>query len=106
VKLLAIAAAKRVAAAPDVPTFAELGVPGLDFPVDIGLLAPAGTPRAIVEKLAAEVRLAVQNKETAERFAAGGREPIADSPDSYLSTMRADVEKYARAVKVSGAKVD
>ena len=106
VKLLAIAAGKRAAAAPDVPTFSELGIPGLDFPVDIGLLAPAGTPRAIVDKLAAQVRVAVHHRETVERFAAWGLEPIADSPDSYLSTMRADIEKYARAVKVSGAKVD
>jgi tripartite-type tricarboxylate transporter receptor subunit TctC len=106
VRLLAVVAAKRAAQAPEVPTLAELGVAGMEFPVDIGLLAPAGTPRPIVAKLAGELRLAVQHPEVAQRFAAGSVEPLADSPESYAAVIKADIEKYARAVKISGAKVD
>jgi tripartite-type tricarboxylate transporter receptor subunit TctC len=105
-KVLAVATAKRAAQAPNVPTFTELGISGLEFPVDIGILAPAGTPGPIVAKLAGEIRLAANHPSVVEQFTAGGVEPLSDSPEAYAATIRADIAKYARAVKVSGAKVD
>jgi tripartite-type tricarboxylate transporter receptor subunit TctC len=59
-----------------------------------------------VAKLAGEIRLAANHPSVVEQFTAGGVEPLSDSPEAYAATIRADIAKYARAVKVSGAKVD
>ena len=106
VKVLAVSTVKRSTSAPDVPTVAELGVPGYDFAPEIGLLAPAGTPPAIVTRMSQEVAQAVRSPEVAQRFAQLDIEPVGSTPAEYAARIRAADEKYAQAVKVSGARLD
>src|SRR5437016_954734 len=106
VKLLAISVPQRSPQAPEVPTIAELGVPGFDFAPEIGLLAPAGTPSAIVSRLAAEVAKAVRNPDVAQRFQSLGIDPVGNTPEAYGAQIRSDYERYGRVVRVSGAKID
>jgi tripartite-type tricarboxylate transporter receptor subunit TctC len=106
VKVLAVSTAKRSPTAPDVPTVAELGVPGYDFAPNIGLVAPAGTPAAIVARMSQEIAKAVKSPEVAQRFAQLDIDPIGSTPEEYGARIRAASEKYAQAVKVSGARID
>jgi tripartite-type tricarboxylate transporter receptor subunit TctC len=106
VKVLAVSTAKRSPTAPEVPTVAELGVPGYDFAPEIGLLAPAGTPPAIVTRMSQEVAKAVRSPDVAQRFAQLDIVPVGNSPAEYAAQIRAADAKYAEAVKVSGAKID
>jgi tripartite-type tricarboxylate transporter receptor subunit TctC len=106
VKVLAVSTAKRSPSAPDVPTVAELGVPGYDFAPEIGLLAPAGTPPAIVARMSQEVARALKSPEVAQRFAQLDIVPVGNAPAEYAAQIRAANEKYAQAVKVSGARID
>jgi tripartite-type tricarboxylate transporter receptor subunit TctC len=106
VKVLAVSTAKRSPTAPDVPTVAELGVPGYDFAPEIGLLAPAGTPPAIVARMSQEVARALMSPEVAQRFAQLDIVPVGNTPAEYAAQIRAANEKYAQAVKVSGARID
>ncbi|MSQ73005.1 MAG: tripartite tricarboxylate transporter substrate binding protein [Betaproteobacteria bacterium] len=105
-RILAVGTAKRTPQAPGVPTFAELGVPEVEFLPEIGLLAPAGTPAAIVARLSAEVAKAVRNPDTVQRFAALGIDPVGDTPESYAALIKSDIAKYAKAVRISGTKAD
>ena len=106
VKVLAVSTAKRSPTAPDVPTVAELGVPGYDFAPEIGLLAPAGTPPAIVNRMSQEVARALKSPDVAQRFAQLDIVPIGNQPAEYAAQIRAANDKYAQAVKVSGARID
>jgi tripartite-type tricarboxylate transporter receptor subunit TctC len=106
VKVLAVSTAARSPKAPDVPTVAELGVPGYDFAPEIGLLAPAGTPRAVIARMSQEVAKAVKSPEVAQRYAQLDIEPVGSSPDEYAAKIRSAAEKYSQAVKVSGARID
>jgi tripartite-type tricarboxylate transporter receptor subunit TctC len=106
VKVLAVSTTKRSASAPDVPTVAELGVPGYDFAPEIGLLAPAGTPAAIVARMSQDVAQALKSPEVAQRFAQLDIEPAGSTPAEYAQRIQAAHEKYAQAVKVSGARID
>jgi tripartite-type tricarboxylate transporter receptor subunit TctC len=94
VRPLAVTSAKRAGAAPDVPTIAESGVAGFDVSPWFGLLAPAGTPAALKEK------------DTIERFTGQGAEPLVTTPEQFLALLQADVEKWGKVVKASGAKLD
>jgi tripartite-type tricarboxylate transporter receptor subunit TctC len=105
-KLLAISTLKRSAQAPDVPTVAELGVPGYDFGPEIGVLAPAGIAPAVLARIAAEIGKAVRHPEVAQRFVQLGIEPVGSSPESYGARIRAAYERYAQVVKTSGARAE
>jgi tripartite-type tricarboxylate transporter receptor subunit TctC len=105
-KLLAVSTLRRSAQAPEVPTVVELGVAGFDFTPEIGVVAPAATPAAIVQKLAAEIARAVKHPDTVQRFAQLGIEPAGSSPEVYGAVIRASFDKYAGAVRISGAKAD
>ncbi len=105
-KLLAISTPKRSAQAPDVPTVAELGVPGYDFGPEIGVLAPAGTPPALVAKISAEIAKAVRAQEVSQRFVQLGIEPVGSTPERYGEMIRAAYDRYAQVVKASGAKAE
>jgi tripartite-type tricarboxylate transporter receptor subunit TctC len=106
VKLVAISTAKRSPQAPEVPTIAEMGAPGYDFAPEIGLLAPAGTPPAIVARLSAEVAKAVQSSDVAARFRQLGIDPVGNSPEAYNAQIRAAYEKYGQVVKAAGVRAD
>jgi tripartite-type tricarboxylate transporter receptor subunit TctC len=105
-KALAVSAPKRVAAAPDVPTIAESGLPGFETGSWQGVLAPAGTSRAIVDKLNAEITRILRTPEMKEQLAAQGTEVRAGTPEAMASFMRAEIARWAKVVKQAGVKVE
>ena len=106
VKVFAVNTLERSAQEPNVPTFTELGIPDMDLIPEIGILAPAATPGPVVNKLSAEIAKAVRNPDTVQRFKTLGIDPVGNSPEAYAALIRADIGKYARAVKLSGATAD
>jgi tripartite-type tricarboxylate transporter receptor subunit TctC len=103
---LAITSAKRVPALADVPTMIESGFPGFELVVYSGILAPAGTPKPIIDKLHAEFVKAVQSDDVKQAFAKIGAETITMSPSELRAMMGRDIERLAPIVKASGATVD
>ncbi len=106
VKLLGLASATRTAQAADIPTFAELGVEGMVMLPSVGILAPIATPKPIITTLGSEIAKAVHHPDTLRRFAGMGIDPVGNSPDAYAPILKSDVAYYAKAVKLSGAKID
>lgn len=106
VRVLGLASEARNHQAPDVPTFSELGVKDVRILPSVGILAPAATPRPILTALAAEVAKAVHHPETLKRFAALGIDPVGNSPEAYGAMLKQDIAYYAKAVKLTGAKID
>ena len=105
-KALAVSAPKRVAAAPDVPTIAESGLPGFETGSWQGVVAPAGTPRAIVDKLNAEITRILNTPEMKQQLGAQGTEVRAGTPESLGQWLSGEQAKWARVVKESGAKFE
>ncbi len=91
---------------PEVPTVSEAGVPGYEAVIWLGIMAPAGTPRPIVERLNAEIRKAANAPEMKEAWAKQGATAMSMSPDEFAAFVRADIDKWARIVQVSGARAD
>ncbi len=106
-KGLAVSGQARNPLIPEVPTFAEAGYPAFDASFYFGLAAPAGTPRELVEKLAAESAKIVRAGEFRERYLANlGFEPVGDTPRDFAVFLAKDRELAAKKVKASGAKLD
>ena len=105
-KLLGISSAKRSPQLPGVPTISEAGVPGYEAIIWFGLLAPAATPREIVAKIGQAVTALVRSPEMRERFAAQGADAIGSGAQEFARFLQSDMEKYARIVKLSGARAD
>lgn len=101
-RVLAITATKRFPAVPDVPTFAEAGLPGIEADNWNGILTPAGTPKGVIDKLHAEIVKAVRAPEVAEQFVRQGAEVNTSTPAEFSSVIKAEVTKWARVVKASG----
>jgi tripartite-type tricarboxylate transporter receptor subunit TctC len=106
VKALAVTSAKRTPLAPDLPTMAEAGVPGFDITTWFGLLAPAGTPPDVIAEWNAEVTRILKSKEVHDRLTALGAQPAPMTPDQFADFIAREMQKYARIVKASGAKID
>lgn len=104
VKLIASNAIKRSAFAPGVPTVAEVAIPNYDFAVSVGIFAPAGTPRDVVDKIAADISRVVRMPDVMEKLISLGTESAGGSPEDYAALLKGDVERYARAVKAAGMK--
>ncbi len=105
-KALAVTTARRSALIPELPTLAETGLPGFDIYTWWGFMAPAGTPKAIVAKWNAEVTRILASPEMKAFFAQQGAEPAADTPEHFAALIKSEIDKYAKIVKQSGAKVD
>lgn len=103
VRILASNAAQRSPQAPDVPTIAET-IPGFDFAVIIGILAPTGTPPAILQKISNEVVAVTQMQDARTAFAAGGIEPAGAGSDEYSRAIAAENERMAKAFHAAGMK--
>jgi tripartite-type tricarboxylate transporter receptor subunit TctC len=91
---------------PDVPTISEAGVPGYESENWFGLFAPARTPQRIVARLNDAVVKVVRSPEIQSQFAALGADAVGNSPGEFAAFVRRDMERYARVVKLSGAKLD
>src|SRR5215216_1190434 len=96
---------QRSAIMPDVPTVDEAGVPGYETTIWLGVMAPAGTPKPIVEKLNAEIQKVLKRNDVKDAWANQGAVPMLMTPDEFDKYLRADVDKGAHVVKVSGATV-
>ena len=105
-KPLAVTQPKRHAGLPETPTFGEAGHPAVAVEAYMGLLAPAGTPREIVDRLHAEVQTILREKETAERLSGAGLDLVRSSPGEYAARLKADLEKYAKLSKALAAKAE
>jgi tripartite-type tricarboxylate transporter receptor subunit TctC len=101
---LAVTTPKRVAAMPDMPTFAEAGVKGVVVVNWYGLIAPARTPRAILERLAKETHTAMHSPEIMKRLAGEGSEPVGSSPDEFAAHIRAEIAQWSRVIKQAGIR--
>jgi tripartite-type tricarboxylate transporter receptor subunit TctC len=106
VRALATTGLKRSELMPDVPTVAEAGVPGYEATIWLGVMAPTGTPKEIVDKLNAEIGKVVSRPDVKEAWAKQGAVPMLMTPSEFDKYLRADIEKWANVVKVSGAKVN
>lgn len=106
VKLLAVNSLQRSKLAPDVPTIAELAIPGFDFAPTIGVLAPAGTPAEVVNKIATDVAQVVRIPEVVQQMSNLGIEAVGGSAAEYAAQLKGDAERYEVAVKRSGAKAE
>jgi len=107
VRVLGVTTPKRVAAAPDIPTIAEGGLPGYELVAWQGVVAPAGTPRPVVDTLAAQIAKLLSDPATRERFTAIAIEPLPGStPDSFAAYIKTEVDRWADIVKKSGAEAE
>jgi tripartite-type tricarboxylate transporter receptor subunit TctC len=97
-----VTSAKRSAAAPEIPTIAEQGVPGYEAVQWYGLMAPAGTPREIVSKLYKGVAAALQDSTVKQRFLSSGAEPVGNSPEQFAQLVKSEIAKWAKVVKAAG----
>jgi tripartite-type tricarboxylate transporter receptor subunit TctC len=105
VRALATTGTKRSAVLPDVPTASEAGVPGYEATIWLGIMAPTGTPKEIVDRLNAEVAKIIAKPEIKEAWAKQGAVPMAMTPAQFDAFLRGDIEKWAKVVEKSGAKI-
>lgn len=107
VRVLGVTTPKRVAAAPDIPTIAEGGLPGYELVAWQGVVAPAGTPRPIVDVLAGQIARLLSDPATRERFTSIAIEPLpVSTPDSFADYIRTEVDRWTTIVKNSGAEAE
>ena len=106
VRALAVTGDHRSPSFPDLPTVAEAGVPGYIAATWTGVIAPAGVPRPIVDKLNAAINRALKSEAFLDKFSKFGDEPGGGTPEEFAATIKADSAKWADVVKRSGAKLD
>ena len=105
-RALAISTASRQAFAPDMPTVAETGVAGYEAGGGSGLLAPRGTPKAVIDRLYADVSRALADPSVREQYAKNGLHPVGSSPSEFAAHIRAEITRWAPVIKATGATVD
>jgi tripartite-type tricarboxylate transporter receptor subunit TctC len=106
VRAIGIAASERAAAIPDVPTFAEQGINDQDAYTLTGLVAPAGTPREIVELISREIAKSVARPDVRERLATLGFTPVANTPDEFAARIRLEMEKWGKVVHDANLRIE
>ena len=106
VRALGTSGKKRSSVMPEVPTIAEGGVKGYEATIWLGMMAPAGTPRPIVDRLNAEITKIVNRPDVKKIWAEQGAEPMTMSVAEFEKYLHADIAKWAKVVKISGARTD
>lgn len=106
IKILAVNTPKRTSLSPNTPTVAEQGAPDFDYPAGIGMLAPVGTPSAIIMRLSTEIAAAMRYGDNPKRLADLGFEVVGGTPEHFAALIESAVTKYAKVVKVSGARAN
>jgi tripartite-type tricarboxylate transporter receptor subunit TctC len=105
-RALGVTSLKRSPAAPEIPTIAEQGLPGFEAVSWFALFAPAGTPRPVIDRLQGEVKKILAAPEVAKKLAEIGLDVVGSTPDELAAYQRAEIAKWAKVVKESGAKVE
>jgi len=105
-RMLAVTSLQRSTLAPEIPTIAEQGVPGFEAVLRYALVAPAGTPRPIIDKLNKALNAAVAGDEVRKRLALEGAEPVTGTPEDYAADLDKEERLWAKVVKDSGAKAN
>ena len=106
IRALAVTGTKRSSLLPDVPTVAESGLPGFDVSLRYGVVAPAGTPRAVVERLNKELRAALATKDVRRRIMNEGAEPLPGTPEEYAAVIDREEKMWATLIRSVGLKVE
>ena len=102
VKALAAATAKRAGLFPDLPTIAEAGLPGFDSGIWGGLMAPAGTPRPVIDRLARAADAALKTAEVQSVLRNAGIDPLGGTPEDFAQLIQGEIEKWAKVAKAAG----
>jgi tripartite-type tricarboxylate transporter receptor subunit TctC len=105
-RAIAVTSSKRSPLLPDVPTAAESGLPGFDVVLNYGLLAPAGTPQPIIDKINQAMRTAINNPEVRKRISTDGAEAVASTPQEYGAIVSEDATRWSALIKKLDLKVD
>jgi tripartite-type tricarboxylate transporter receptor subunit TctC len=105
-RALGVTSAKRLEAAPDVPTIAEAALPGYEVVGWYGMLAPAGTSKDVISRLSKETERAVRAPEVGKRLASEGVDAVGSTPEAFTAVIRTDIGKWGEVVRAAGAKVD
>ena len=105
-RVLAVTSAQRSKTVPDIATIAESGLPGYEASSWYGLLAPAGTPDAVVEKLQKEISKVLRDPHVRDRLLGQGLDPVGNSPAEFAVMIKSEIGKWAKVVQASGAKAD
>ena len=105
-RVLGIGSTKRFPRLPDLPTIAESGVKGYEAEQWYGVIAPRGTPPAVINKLSAELRTLVAGADLRERFLSQGILPVSSTPDEFAEAIRRNIAQFARVIKTLGLKVE
>jgi tripartite-type tricarboxylate transporter receptor subunit TctC len=95
---------ERISSLPQVPTMAEAGVPGYEIVIWFGVVAPAGTPRPVVDRLNREIAEIVKEPAFRERLAASGAEPMSNTPEAFVQLIKKDTEKWTKLLKDAGVE--
>ena len=106
IRALAVSSAKRTAGAPEIPTVAEAGVPGFEAVSWFGLVAPAATPKPIVEALSAETARILRLPEVNKRISELGAEPVGSTPQQYAAFIQSEIVKWRKVIKDAGVRLD
>ena len=106
VRALAVTSVQRAASAPELPTMAESGFAGFEATSWFALLAPAGTPAPIIQKLHSETVKALAAADLRARFSELGMDIVGGAPEQLIAIIKADIPKWAKVIKDSGAKLD
>jgi tripartite-type tricarboxylate transporter receptor subunit TctC len=104
-RALAVTTKRRIAAAPEVPTFEEAGLPGYEAIGWFGAVAPAGTPPELIRKLNWEIRDALSSPDVRERAIAAGAEPFPTNPEDFAAYIREETKKWGQVVKAANIKL-
>jgi tripartite-type tricarboxylate transporter receptor subunit TctC len=105
-RAIALTSAKRSAAAPDIPTFAESGVPGYEHEPWNGMFAPAGIPKAVLAKVNAEVARILHSPEVKKVFDRDGADVVGNTPEQFGTVLKAEIAKWTKVAKAAGIKAE
>jgi tripartite-type tricarboxylate transporter receptor subunit TctC len=105
-RALGVSSAKRSATMPDVPTIAEAGVPGYEMSPWIGVFVPTGTSKELIAKLNSEINRALKAPDVSNLLSSNALDALGGTPEEFDVRIKADYEKYAKLIKLTGAKVD
>jgi tripartite-type tricarboxylate transporter receptor subunit TctC len=105
-RALGVSSAKRIAAAPDLPTVAEAGLPGFDVVAWFGFFVPAGTPKPILDRLSRETRAALVAPDVRKRLIDLGAEPLGSTPEEFAAYVNSEFQRWGRIVKESNIRIE